>query len=108
MQKETEVESGLDTKEPNELETKADLNVVSELEETKNESPQKEINNYAADERISNESIPDTSIFPNNQIPDERQVEVGPTRHSEEVQEHNLEQVYTTDNLGNALTWVDQ
>jgi hypothetical protein len=107
-QKKTEAESGLDTKEPNESETEADLNDEPEPEETKKGSPQKEINSSVADEKICNESMPDTSMFPNTQIPDERQVEVGPTRHSEEVREPNLEQIYTTGSLGNKLTWGDQ
>jgi hypothetical protein len=47
-------------------------------------------------------------MLPNTQIPDEQQVEVGPTRHSEEVQEPNIEQIYTTGSLGNKLTWGNQ
>jgi hypothetical protein len=39
---------------------------------------------------------------------DEQQVEAGPMRHNEEVQEPNLEQIYTTGSLGNMLTWGDQ
>jgi hypothetical protein len=70
--------------------------------------PQKEIDSSTADKKVSNESIPDTSILPNIQIPDERQVEVGSTRQSEEVQEPTLEQIYTTGSLGNNLTWGDQ
>jgi hypothetical protein len=31
-----------------------------------------------------------------------------PSEHNEEVQEPNLEQVYTTGSLGNTLTWGDQ
>jgi hypothetical protein len=32
----------------------------------------------------------------------------GPSEHNEEVQEPDLEQIYTTGNLGNTLTWGDQ
>jgi hypothetical protein len=107
-QKKTEAESSLDTKEPNESETKADSNDDPKPEETKKGSLQKEISSFVAEEKICNESMPDTSMFPNTQIPNERQVEVGPTRYSEEVREPNLEQVYATDSLGNKLTWDDQ
>jgi hypothetical protein len=31
-----------------------------------------------------------------------------PTRHNEEFQEPNIEQVYTIDSLGNMLTWGDR
>jgi hypothetical protein len=68
-QKETKAESGLDTKEPNESKTKVDLNDELELEETKKGSPQKEINSSAADEKVSNESIPDTSILSQHSNP---------------------------------------
>jgi hypothetical protein len=54
LQKETEVESGLDTKEPNESKTKADSNDEPEPEETKKGSPQKEINSSETDEKVSN------------------------------------------------------
>jgi hypothetical protein len=107
-QKEIETESGLDTKGPNESEVEADPNDGPEPEETKKGSPQKEINSSVADEQVSNEPIPDTSILPNAQIPDERQVGVGPARYSKEVRESNLEQIYTTGSLGNKLTWGDQ
>jgi hypothetical protein len=85
----------------------ADLNDGPELEEIKKGSPQKEINNSAADEQVSNEPIPDTSIFPNAQIPDERQVGVRPARYNKEVRESNLQQIYTTGSLGSKLTWGD-
>jgi hypothetical protein len=35
-------------------------------------------------------------------------VEAGPLEHNEKVQEPDLEQIYTTRNLGNTLTWGDQ
>jgi hypothetical protein len=98
-QKETGAEGGLDTRESDEQETEAGPS---------DEPPQKEIDSSTADEQVSNESIPDTSILPNIQIPDERQVEVGSTRQSEEVREPTLEQIYTAGSLGNNLTWGDQ
>jgi hypothetical protein len=45
---------------------------------------------------------------PNIQIPDERQVEVGSTKQSEEVREPTPEQIYTAGSLRNNLTWGDQ
>jgi hypothetical protein len=62
------------------------------------------------DEQVSNKlcGLINVSISLNTQIPDKRQVEVGPSRHNEEVQEPDLEQVYTTGSLGNTLTWGDQ
>jgi hypothetical protein len=61
-----------------------------------------------ADEQVSIESIPDTSISIGTQMPDERQTEVGPSEHNEEALEPDLEQVYTIRSLGNKLTWGDQ
>jgi hypothetical protein len=58
-QKETEVESGLETKGPNTSETEADLKDKPEPEEPKKESPQKEINGSAANEQVSNEYVPE-------------------------------------------------
>jgi hypothetical protein len=49
------------------------------------ETPQKEIDSSTADEQVSDESVPDASIMPNIQIPDERQVEAGSTKQSEEI-----------------------
>jgi hypothetical protein len=69
-QKKIEDESGLGTKEPNELKTEADLNDEPKLEETNKGSPQKEINSSAANEQICNESMPNTSMLPNTQIHD--------------------------------------
>jgi hypothetical protein len=60
------------------------------------------------DEQVSIESIPDASISIDTQTPDERQTEAGPSEHNKEVQEPNLEQVYTIRSLGNTLTWGDQ
>jgi hypothetical protein len=108
-QKEKEVESGLDTKRPDAPETRADsLKDKSEPDEPKEGSPQKEIDVSTVDEQVSIESIPDTSISLDTQIPDKRQTEVGPSEHNEEVQEPDIEQIYTTRSLGNTLTWGDQ
>jgi hypothetical protein len=107
-QKETEAEGGLDTKEPDEPETKASLNDQPEPEDTEKGSSQKEIDSSTADGQVSNKYVPDISIFPNIQIPDERQIEVGPTRQNDEVREPTLEQIYTMGSLGDNLTWGDQ
>jgi hypothetical protein len=45
---------------------------------------------------------------PNIQIPDERQVEAGSTKQSEEVREPTPEKIYTMGSLRNNLTWGDQ
>jgi hypothetical protein len=77
-------------------------------DEPKEGAPQQEIDISMVDEQVSIESIPDTSISIGTQTPDERQTEAGPSEHNEEVQEPNLEQVYTIESLGNTLTWGDQ
>jgi len=107
-QKETEVESGLETKEPDTSKTIEDLKDKPELDDPKKESPQKEINGSAVNKQVSNEYIHDIFILPNTQILDEQQVDSRPTRHSEKVWDPILEQVYTTEILGNTLTWGDQ
>jgi hypothetical protein len=81
---------------------------LTESDEPKKESLQKEINGSATSEKVSKKSMPDVSILLNTQILDDRQVEVGPTKDREEFQEPNIEQVYTTDSLGNTLTWGDK
>jgi hypothetical protein len=106
-QKEAEAKSSLDTKDSDKSGTEVDLNDEPEPRETKKGSPQKEIDSSAADEQEVT-SIPDTSILPNIQIPDEQQVAVGPARQRKEVQEPTLEQIYTTGSLENNLTWGDQ
>jgi hypothetical protein len=79
-----------------------------EPDEPKEGSPQKEINDSTVNEQVSIKSFPDVSIPLNTQIPDKPQAEARPSEHNEEVQEPDLEQVYTTGNLGNTLTWGDQ
>jgi hypothetical protein len=60
------------------------------------------------DYQVSTEPTPDASISTGTQPPDEKQTEVGPSEHMEEVQEPSLEQIYTIGSLGNMLTWGDQ
>jgi hypothetical protein len=60
------------------------------------------------DEQVSIKSIPDASISLGTQTPDGRQTEAGPLEHNKEVQEPNLEQVYTSGSLVNKLTWGNQ
>jgi hypothetical protein len=84
------------------------MNDEHEPKEKNKGSPQKEIRISMVNKQVSNESVPNISILPNTQIPDRRQVGVGPTRYSEEVRESNLEQIYTTNSLRNKLTWGDQ
>jgi hypothetical protein len=107
-QKEIEAESGLKTKEPNTLETKANLKDKPELNEPNKESLRKEISSFVTNKQVSYKFVPNVTILLNTQTPDERQVEVKSSRHTEEVQEPDLEQVYTIGSLGNILTWGDQ
>jgi len=60
-----------------------------------------------ANEQVSVDSIPDTSILIGDQNTDEWKTEAEPSEHNEEVQEPNLKQVYTIWGLGNTLTWGD-
>jgi len=69
--------------------------------------PRKEIGNPMADEKVSNESIPDASILPNIWIPSEIKVEVESARKRKEVRGPTLEQIYTMGSLGHSLTWGD-
>jgi hypothetical protein len=98
-----------DTKNPEASETRADdLKGKSEPDEPKGGSPQKEVDDSTAHEKVSIGSFPDVSISLDTQIPDKQQAEAEPSEYNEKVQEHDLEQVYTTGNLGNTLTWGDQ
>jgi hypothetical protein len=104
-QKEKDVESVPDTKLPDALETQEDSSRDNPGSgEPEEGAPQQEIDISMVDEQVSIESIPDASISIGTQTPDERQIEVGPSEHNEEVQEPNIEQVYTTGSLGNTLT----
>lgn len=104
-QNEQEVEIVLDTELPNALETQAD-SPKDELgsDEPKEGAPQQEIGVSMANDQISIEPTLDASISIGTQTPDERQTEVGPSEHREEVREPSLEQVYTIGSLGNTLT----
>jgi hypothetical protein len=81
---------------------------TSPKDEPKEGSLQKEISDSTTNEKVSNKSVPDVSTPLNTQVPDKRQAEAEPSEHNEGVQEPDLEQVYTTGNLGNTLTWGDQ
>jgi hypothetical protein len=71
-QKEQEVESVLDTKLPNVLDTLADsLKDESGSDDPKEESPQQEIDVSTANGKFSIESIPDASISISTQTPNE-------------------------------------
>jgi hypothetical protein len=59
-------------------------------------------------DQVSIDNTPDASISIGTQLPDERQIDSGPSEHREEVQEPSLEQVYTIESLGNTLTLGDQ
>jgi hypothetical protein len=56
------------------------------------------------DEQVSTEPTPNASISIGTQLPDERKIEFGPSKHREEVKEPSLEQIYTVESLGNTLT----
>jgi hypothetical protein len=71
-------------------------------------SLQKDVDNAMARIQASIELAPDTSIPLDTQIPDKHQEEAEPSNKNKEVQESDLEQIYTTDSLGNMLTWGDQ
>jgi hypothetical protein len=107
--KDKEVKSVLDTKtlDVSETEKGSPKNQLGSDEPEKG-APQQEIGVSMADEQESVDSIPDTSISISAQNPDKCQIEVGPSEHNEEVQEPDLEQIYTTGSLGNTLRWVDQ
>jgi hypothetical protein len=99
QQKEAKAKGGLNVGKSNE----------PEIDVGPSDEPvQKEIDSSTTDEKVSDKSIPDTSIIPNTQIPGEKQVEVGSTRQNKEVREPTLEQIYTAGSLGNNLTWGDQ
>jgi hypothetical protein len=80
----------------------------SELDEPKGGSPQKEVNDSTDHEQVSIGYFLDVSISLDTQIPNKRQAEAKSSEYNEKVQEHDLEQVYTAENLGNTLTWGDQ
>jgi hypothetical protein len=63
--------------------------------EPKEGAPQQKIGISMTDDQVSTEPTPDTSISIDTQTLDERQIEDGPSKHKDEVQEPSLEQVYT-------------
>jgi hypothetical protein len=108
-QNDQEVESVLDTELLNVPGTQVDI-PKDELGsgEQEEEVPQQEIDISTADYQVSTKPTPDASISAGTLPPDEKQPEVGPSEHTEEVQEPSLEQIYTIGSLGNMLTWGDQ
>jgi hypothetical protein len=99
LQMEIGSEGGLDTRESDRQEAEA---------RPSGETPQKKIDSSTADEQVSNESVPDASITPNIQVPDEQQVEARSTKQSEEIREPTPEKIYTMGSLRNNLSWGDQ
>jgi hypothetical protein len=61
----------------------------------KEEIPQQEIDTSTTDYQVSTEPIPDSSILVDTSPADEKQMEVEPSGHMEEVQEPILEQIHT-------------
>lgn len=108
-QKEQEAESVLDTKLPDVSETQEDTSKDEPGSyKPKEEAPKKETDASMTNEQVSAEPIPDASISISTQTPHERQIEAEPSEHNEEVQEPNIEQVYTIKSLGNTLTRGDK
>jgi hypothetical protein len=109
VEEEKGAESGLDTETPDAPETRAGSpKDKSELDVSIERSPQKDVDDATARIQESIELTPDTSIPLDTQVPNKHQEEVGPSEQNKEVQESDLEQIYTTDSLGNMLTWGDQ
>jgi hypothetical protein len=74
------------------LETQTDsLTDKPILGQQKEEVPQQEIDISTSSYEVNTESIPDASISIGTQPPDDKQMEVGPSKHMEEFQEPNLE-----------------
>ena len=75
---------------------------------SKERSPQKDVGDATARLQESIELTHDTSIPLDTQVPDKHQEEPRPSEKNKDVQEFDLEQIYTTDSLGNILTWDEQ
>jgi hypothetical protein len=60
------------------------------------------------DYQVSTEPTLDASISIGTQLPYEKKTKFEPLEHMEEVQEPNLEKIYTIKSLGNILMWGDQ
>jgi hypothetical protein len=87
---------------------KVSLVTLVQITEEKEEAPQQKIDISTTDYQVSTEPTPDASISTGTQPPDEKQIEVRPSEHMEEVQEPSLEQIYIIGSLRNMLTWGDQ
>jgi hypothetical protein len=109
IEEEKGAESGLDIETPDVPETRAGSpKDKSELDVSTERSPQKEVSDATARIQESIELAPDTSIPLDTQFPNKHQEEAGPSEQNKEVQESDLEQIYTIGHLGNTLTWGDQ
>jgi hypothetical protein len=76
--------------------------------EQEEEVPQQEIDISTADYQVSTKPSPDASILAGTLPLDEKQPEAEISEHMEEVQEPNLEQIYTAGSLGNMFTWGEK
>jgi hypothetical protein len=72
------------------------------------EIPEQEIGISTTNYQVSIEPSPDSSILASNLPLDEQQLEAKLSGHMEEVQEPNLEHIYTVGSLGNMLTCGEQ
>jgi hypothetical protein len=54
---------------------------------------------------VSTEPTPDASILIDTLPPDEKKPEAKISKHTQEVQEPSIKQIYTIRSLGNTLTW---
>jgi hypothetical protein len=79
-----------------------------ELDESEERCPQKDVGDAMASIQESIDLPPNTSIPLDTQVPDKQWEEVGPSQKIKEVQDSDIEQLYTTDSLGNMLTWGNQ
>jgi cytoskeletal protein RodZ len=78
------------------------------LGEQEEEIPQQEINISTTNYQVSTKVAPDSSNLASTLPPNEKQLEVELFRHMEEVQEPNLEHVYSVGSLRNMLTWGEK
>jgi hypothetical protein len=97
----------LDTETPNASETQAGSPKNKlELDMSKEISLHKDVGDATDRIQASIELTPNTSIPLDTQVLDKHQEEVGPSEQKKDVQESNIEQIYTTRSLGNMLTWA--
>jgi hypothetical protein len=78
------------------------------LDELEERSSQKDVDDATTSIQESIDLPPNTSIPFDTQVLDKQQEEVEPSEKNKEVQESDLEQIYTTISLGNTLTWGEQ